>query len=373
MHPILANQERLAIYMLAWLIFGGMLAAVLALPNDFLWTESLAVAVPLTLLYGTICLSSWYMCRVFPLHKTGYAQLLLLYVIAGFLTSSLWILIGNGWTLLLERLSLFAPLSARFTAKTPLLVGVGFILFTLTVAVHYLIITFEATKVAEQRELQSRILAQEAELKALRAQINPHFLFNSLNSISALTTQNPAAARTMTLRLADFLRRSLRVGTQELIRLEEEVSLTLNFLEIEQIRFGSRLRVEQSIGEPCKDCLVPPLILQPLVENAIHHGIAQLVGGGTIRLLADWSGSVLRILLENPVDADRTKSRRTGFGLENIRKRLRAIYETDADLRTEEKDGCFTAELSLPAQTSRAFSNRQKAENGNGLTDVSGK
>ncbi|MEK6755819.1 MAG: histidine kinase [Bacteroidota bacterium] len=371
MHPILANQERLAIYMLAWLIFGGMLAAVLALPNDFLWTESLALAVPLTVLYGAICLSSWYLCRVFPLHKTGYAQLLLLYVIAGLLTSSLWILIGNGWTLLLERLSLFAPLNARFIAKTPLLVGVGFILFTLTVAVHYLIITFEATKVVEQRELQSRILAQEAELKALRAQINPHFLFNSLNSISALTTQNPAAARTMTLRLADFLRRSLRVGAQEFIRLEEEISLTLNFLEIEQIRFGSRLGVEQMINEPCTNCLVPPLILQPLVENAIHHGIAQLVDGGTIRLQAEWSGSVLRIRLENPIDTDRPRSRRSGFGLENIRKRLKAIYDTDADLRTEEKDGCFTAELSLPAQTSRAFSSRHRADNGSGLRDVS--
>jgi LytS/YehU family sensor histidine kinase len=308
---------------------------------------------------------------VFPLHKTGYAQLLLLYIIAGFLTSSLWILIGNGWTLLLERLSLFAPLSARFIAKTPLLVGVGFILFTLTVAVHYLIITFEATKVVEQRELQSRILAQEAELKALRAQINPHFLFNSLNSISALTTQNPAAARAMTLRLADFLRRSLRVGAEELIRLEEEVSLAMNFLEIEQIRFGSRLSVDRRISEPCRDCLVPPLILQPLVENAIHHGIAQLVDGGTIRLQAKWSGSVLRIRLENPIDTDRPRSRRSGFGLENIRKRLKAIYDTDADLRTEEKDGCFTAELSLPAQTSRSFPSRQKLEGVNGVSEIS--
>ncbi|MBM4161530.1 MAG: sensor histidine kinase [Ignavibacteria bacterium] len=373
MHPILGNRERLAIYMLVWLMLGGMLAAVFALPKDFSWPEALSLAVPLTLLYGSICLSSYYLCRVFPLHKSGFAQLLLLHIIAGFLTSSLWILIGNGWVALLERLNLFPLLSARFVSKTPLLVGVGFILFSLTVAVHYLIMTFEASKESEQRELQLRILAQEAELKALRAQINPHFLFNSLNSISALTTQNATAARTMTLRLADFLRKSLRLGAQDSIRLEEEIALAMNFLEIEQIRFGSRLRVEKQIDGPCNNCLVPPLLLQPLVENAIHHGIAQLVDGGIIRLRVDWSGSVLHIQLQNPVDPDRPKNRKSGIGIENVRKRLRAIYYTDAELLTTEEDGWFTAAISLPAQTGGSYSHRLKRGGPNGLSDVSNK
>jgi two-component system sensor histidine kinase AlgZ len=351
MHPILANRERLAIYMLGWLILGGLLAAVVALPKIFTWTEALALSIPLTLLYGTICLSSWYLCRVFPLERTGWPQLLILYAVAGLLTSALWILIGNGWVMGLERFALLAPMSKRFVAITPFLVGIGVILFTLTVAVHYLIITFEATKEAEQRELQSRILAQEAELKALRAQINPHFLFNSLNSISALTTQNPSAARAMTLRLADFLRKSMRLGAQEMIRLEEEVSLSLNFLEIEQIRFGSRLKVEENMDDLCKTCLVPPLILQPLTENAVHHGIARLVDGGTIRLGAEWRGSVLHINVENPTDPDHPRAKKNGVGLENVRKRLNALYGTDARLLTEEKEGCFRAEISIPAQT----------------------
>jgi two-component system sensor histidine kinase AlgZ len=351
MHPILANRERLAIYMLGWLILGGLLAAVVALPKIFTWTEALALAIPLTLLYGTICLSSWYLCRVFPLERTRWAQLLILYVIAGLLTSSLWILIGNGWVIGLERLDLFAPMSKRFISITPFLVGIGVVLFTLTVAVHYLIITFEATKEAEQRELESRILAQEAELKALRAQINPHFLFNSLNSISALTTQNPSGARAMTLRLADFLRKSMRLGAQEMIRLEEEFSLSVNFLEIEQIRFGSRLKVEQEMDDLCRTCLVPPLILQPLTENAVHHGIARLVDGGTIRLGAEWRGSVLHVSVENPTDPDHPRAKKSGVGLDNVRKRLNALYGADARLLTEEKEGCFRAEIAIPAQT----------------------
>lgn len=355
MHPILANQERLSIYLLGWLIFGVMLAAVLALPHDFSWTEALALAVPLTMVYGAICLSSWYVCRVYPLQKTPFAQLLLVQALAGILTIALWVLISSGWVLFLERAMAFSSFRVRVLPKSPLIIGVGFIMYSLTVAIHYLIVTFEASKESEQRELQSRIFAQEAELKALRAQINPHFLFNSLNSISALATQDPAAVRAMTLRLADFLRKSLRLGAQEFIRLEEEISMSLSFLEIEQIRYGSRLQIVQKIEEVCKDCVVPPLILQPLIENAVHHGIAHMLDGGTITLEAEWRGSVLHVRIANPVDPDRPRNRKGGLGLDNVTKRLRAIYKEDAQLQSAERDGAYHTDLWLPAQTSLGF------------------
>jgi hypothetical protein len=351
MHPILSNQERLAVYLIGWLVFGLLLAAVLALPHDFSWLEAVSLAVPLTLIYGLICLSSWYVCRVYPLQKTPVAQVLAVQVMAAIITIFVWGLLGSGWVLLLERVLTITGFRSRVLAKAPLMIGVGIILYGLTAAVHYLIVTFEASKESEQRELQSRIFAQEAELKALRAQINPHFLFNSLNSISALATHNPPAVRAMTLRLADFLRKSLRLGAQESIRLEEEISMSLNFLEIEQIRYGSRLQIVQKIEDVCKDCLVPPLILQPLIENAVVHGIAHLLDGGTITLEAEWRGSVLHIHIENPIDPDRPRSRKGGLGLENVTKRLRAIYKDDAQLNTDERDGAFRIDLWLPAQT----------------------
>ncbi|HCA78973.1 MAG TPA: sensor histidine kinase, partial [Bacteroidetes bacterium] len=191
MHPILSNRERVAVYLIGWLIFGVMLAAVLALPRDFSWLEAGTLAVPLTLVYGLICLSSWYVCRVYPLQKSPVAQVLAIQSLAAIITILVWVLIGSGWVVVLERALAFTAFRARVLTKAPLMIGVGFILYSLTAAVHYLIITFEASKESERRELQSRIFAQEAELKALRAQINPHFLFNSLNSISALATHNP--------------------------------------------------------------------------------------------------------------------------------------------------------------------------------------
>jgi len=372
MHPILANQERLGIYLLGWLIFGTMLAAVLALSHDFSWTEALALALPITIVYGAICLSTWYVCRVYPLQKTPFSQVLLVQTLAGIVTIVLWMMIASGWVLILERSFGFTGLRTRVLAKAPLLIGVDFILYGLTVAVHYLIITFELSKEAEQRELQSRIFAQEAELKALRAQINPHFLFNSLNSISALATQDPAAVRAMTLRLADFLRKSLRLGAQESIRLDEEVSMSISFLEIEQIRYGSRLKIVQKIDDVCRNCLVPPLILQPLIENAVHHGIAHMLDGGTITLESEWRGSVLHIKIENPVDPDRPRNRKGGLGLENVSKRLRAIYKDDARLQAEERDNIFHTDLWIPAQTSTEFHRSSPAPTFSKVTEQHG-
>jgi sensor histidine kinase YesM len=335
-----------------------MQAAILALPEDFSWIEALSLTVPLTMVYGAICLSSWYVCRVVPLRSTSFVQVIAVQVMAAIVTILLWFLISSGWIAVLERAMVLTTFRSRVLAKVPIIVGVNFILYGLTAAIHYLIAIFEASKEAEQRELESRIFAQEAELKALRAQINPHFLFNSLNSISALATQDPAAVRSMTLRLADFLRKSLRLGTQESIRLEEEISMSLNFLEIEQIRYGSRLQIHQNIEDVCRDCMVPPLILQPLIENAVHHGIAHMLNGGTITLEAAWKGSVLHIRIENPVDADRPRNRKGGLGLENVTKRLRAIYKDDAQMQTEESNGLFRANLWLPAQTGRDFRGR---------------
>src|SRR5260370_2632838 len=122
---------------------------------------------------------------------------------------------------------------------------------------------------AVQSGREAELLAREAELKALKAQIDPHFLFNSLHSISALTAVDAGRARDMCIRLSDFLRNSLRLGERTTIPFSEELALARTYLEVEQVRFGQRLRVAQDIEEAYCDCDVPPLLLQPLVENSI--------------------------------------------------------------------------------------------------------
>jgi LytS/YehU family sensor histidine kinase len=216
------------------------------------------------------------------------------------------------------------------------------------------ILEIEESQTAQARVLETSILARDAELKALKAQINPHFLFNSLNSISALTSIDAARARDMCILLADFLRMTLGLGEKALVPLREELELLQRFLAIEKVRFGERLRVDANIETSAENCLLPPLLLQPLIENAIIHGVATQAAGGTVRLSAECSGGRLHLSVENSVDPDAPAPRKGGLGLANVRLRLEARYGKDATLRVTAEEELFRVAISLPAETGDA-------------------
>jgi LytS/YehU family sensor histidine kinase len=237
---------------------------------------------------------------------------------------------------------------ALFASRRVSLFVIGVLLFWLAAALHYLLIAFEASRAAERRALELSVLARDAELRALRAQLDPHFLFNSLNSISALTVTDPAAARRMCVLLADFLRDTLRLGGSARIPLGDELRLADRFLEIERVRLGPRLQVARDTDPAAATCLVPPLLLQPLVENAVVHGIDQLVDGGTIRIAAARNGSGLTITLDNPCDPDRPRRSGTGLGLELLRQRLETQFGAAGDVRVDARPERFRVEVRIP-------------------------
>src|SRR6202011_504583 len=135
--------------------------------------------------------------------------------------------------------------------ERPLVFGIGVLIYLLSVALHYVLLSMESSKESETREHEARTLAREAEIKALKAQINPHFLFNSLNSISALTMVDAAKAREMCVRLSDFLRSTLSLGEKQMIAFSDELALVRTYLGVEQIRFGARLRIQESVDPEC--------------------------------------------------------------------------------------------------------------------------
>jgi LytS/YehU family sensor histidine kinase len=206
----------------------------------------------------------------------------------------------------------------------------------------------QASQQAEARFMEARMLARDAELKALKAQVNPHFLFNSLNSISALAGSDPAKAREMCILLADFLRRTLGLGEKATIPLEEELSLIRAFLAVEKVRFGSRVRMQEEIAPEVLQVKVPPLLLQPLVENAVLHGIANLIEGGDIRLRATGDGGWVTIVVENTYDPDAPARRRNGVGLANVRQRLETRYGNKATFAIATEENWFRVTLGLP-------------------------
>ena len=236
----------------------------------------------------------------------------------------------------------------HYRTQMPLLIASGVLLFWSAAMFHYLLIAFENSRAAVARGLELEVLAREAELKALRAQIDPHFLFNSLNSISALTSSDPQGARNMCVLLAEFFRNCVKLGKEESVPLSQELDMAGQYLEIERIRYGTRLTARIDVAKGCDTCLVPPLILQPLVENAVRYGIHSRTGPGSVELTANCTDGILSIRVENPFDEDSRRSKGTGVGLVNVRRRLRTLFASQADLNTNSNQGIFSAELNLP-------------------------
>ena len=348
MHPILAHPWRLAVYLAIWIPLGVLLAALLALQGALGWIDALLAAVPLSIAYGFLCLSAWYVTGGSPVERTGPLRVAASAVVSSFLSSAVWLLLARGWIGLIVSITRREDVQGSFRTGAPTLFGFGFLLYLLAMAVSYLAAAFTVSRDAERRGLELQVLAREAELRALRAQIDPHFLFNSLQSISALTTANPAAARRMCLLLADFLRDTLALGARVRISMASELALARRFLAIEQVRFGDRLRIDVESSPEADACEVPPLLLQPLVENAVTHGVAHLLEGGTVTIRAEKRPVSLVVAVENPCDADRPAGRGTGLGLRNVRERLQSEYGGDAVLQSGESSGRFVARIELP-------------------------
>ena len=350
MHPLLARPARLLAVVVLAALFGVALAWVLNVITPRPWPAALLFAVPMQVAFAFIALSAWWVCRRHPVLEGIPGRAVSAQLVAAVQASAIWAAIGAPWSVLLvrtlpgydlSRLDILRDLGVIFLAGTPL--------YLLSVIAHYLYLSIEASHVAQRRVLETEVTAREAELRALRAQLNPHFLFNSLNSINALVGTDPEGARRMCEGLGDFLRRTLALGARDSVTLGEELALVERYLGIEQVRFGERLRVERAVDPQATACQVPPLLLQPLVENAIKHGIQDLVDGGAVRIEARVEGAQLRVVVENPVDPEAPSRRGEGVGLANVRRRLEVFGARDAHLSSVLAGEKFRVTLLLPA------------------------
>jgi two-component system sensor histidine kinase AlgZ len=347
-HPLLVDGRRLAAYLFAWALLGTLVAAQLLLVAPFAWHEAFVFAVPLCVLYGFFGLGAFWVCKAAPLELDRLLRSLGTQLLAAGVSAVLWFAAARSYALVLDRGGVFPGLAAKQAQAAPLLLGLGVTLYLLTAAIHYLLGAFAASEEAEKRALEFEIASREAELRSLRAQIHPHFLFNSLNSISALIAARPEEARRLCVRLGDFLRRSLTLGSRETIPLGEELALAEQLLSIEKVRFGERLSHLVRADDAARACGVPPLVLQPLVENAVTHGIAQLLDGGQVLLAAERRGDELLVVVENPRDAEAPGRQGAGIGLQNVRRRLAALHGEAGSLRVVPENDRFRVELRLP-------------------------
>jgi LytS/YehU family sensor histidine kinase len=201
----------------------------------------------------------------------------------------------------------------------------------------------------DARKTEAEKLARDAELYKLRQQLQPHFLFNSLNSISALTGSQPEKARHMIHQLSEFLRGTLKKEEQHWNTLEEEIQYLQLYLDIEEVRFGHRLQTKLTPSEEALKLRLPAMLLQPIVENAIKFGLYDTTGEVLITLQANAENNYLKIIVQNPFDPETSQPLKgTGFGLSSITRRLFLLFARHDLLKTQKDNDYFITTILIP-------------------------
>jgi two-component system, LytTR family, sensor kinase len=225
----------------------------------------------------------------------------------------------------------------------------SWLMITLVSALSWLWFSVREQQELDDRQATTEKLAREAELSRLRLQLQPHFLFNSLNSISALAGTKPEDARKMIQQLSDFLRGTLKKDDQQLVTLSDELKHLQLYLDIEKVRFGYRLRTHIAHDDAALATKLPSLLLQPVVENAIKFGLYDTTGETVIRLQAKVENNDLIVVVENPFDSGTSQPRQgTGFGLASVKRRLYLLYARQDLLVTSQHENIFTTRIQIP-------------------------
>lgn len=225
----------------------------------------------------------------------------------------------------------------------------AWLMITIIAVISWVWFYLKDQRAGEKRDQDALKLAREAELASLQQKLQPHFLFNSLNSISSLAGTKPEAARKMIQQLSDFLRGTIKQDDQQLVTFEEEVKHLELYLEIEKVRFGYRLKTEMNYEPAINTCMLPSLLLQPLVENAIKFGLYDTVGEITIRIEVKRLNDQLIISIENPFDPETSQPRKgTGFGLNSVQRRLYLLYARNDLMTTGQIEKVFKTEVKIP-------------------------
>lgn len=343
--PPTLTTRRIIIACSAWLIILVLVEAYAVVSTfNFGWTIALADALNMNLLIATAGYITFTSLRYYsPNYKNA------LYLVAWTITLAVLCTIGHrymmSWNMFPQDQEYHEFVYASRTIRGILI----WFVISLIGVISWVWFYFQEQRAGEKREQDTMKLAREAELASLRQQLQPHFLFNSLNSISALAGSRPEEARKMIQQLSDFLRGTIKKDDQQLVTLQEELKHLQLYLEIEKVRFGHRLRTEIDNQEEASFLMLPSLLLQPVVENAIKFGLYDTTGEITIRIIARKQDSQLVIRVENPFDPQTAQPKAgTGFGLNSVQRRLYLLYARNDLMTTKQADSTFITEVKIP-------------------------
>ncbi len=345
-HPVLANRVRLIVWWLVWLFLALGQSVLFYFAYGSFINISLIDSIVSLLIYSGIALSLWYPFRFFNTGKTRPTALISNLVASGAFSVALWVLITKFvmTTVLPEQNNYEAYWDATF----PYRVGTGVFIYGLVILTYYLFVSLSNLSEKNAKEAKLESLVKETELKMLRSQINPHFLFNSLNSISSLTITDPEKARDMVVKLSEFMRYALSRKDEQPVSLQNELENMRLYLDIEKVRFGEKLTTEENIETNCLDFKIPVLLLQPLYENAVKHGVYESTESVRIITNAKIIDGYFEITISNNYDPAPSLKRGTGTGLLNVTRRLELFYGNKASIKTMKENGIYTVNMYIP-------------------------
>lgn len=345
-HPITGNRRSILIYSLVWL----MVAATLGVLYHFVFNFPIPVvigdALLSSLLFGFTGLLAWYPTRYIPFQQQSPVYSIVAHLGAAIVIMGVWILVCLGL------LNVFYSAQEEYidilNNSVAWRAALGGLVYLVLVLIYYLVSNNQKLQERSQQEERLKGLVRDAELNMLKSQINPHFLFNSLNSISSLTMSNPEEAREMIIRLSDFLRYSLKHRENEYVPLVEELGRMKDYLAIEKVRFGEKLLYELHINKDCEKFQVPTMIFQPLFENAIRHSVYESTEPVSIRFSCAPEEEYMKAVISNDYDPSIPTRKGTGVGLQNVRQRIALAYKEKGSVQWSAKDGVFSVTILFP-------------------------
>jgi len=343
-HPILADTKNVIIYVVAWLFVSIFYFLLITFSLNISYILALIDSLVFNFLLAIIGLSFWYPARFISFDEKIY-KVLVNHLVSSIFSTVVWLSLGYFLiNLILNDNKDYIPFFGGSIAWRFLL---G-ILFYFVITSFYYLITYSSNlreKVIKEAELKN--LITQAELRTLKFQINPHFIFNSLNSMSALTDIEPARAKQMIIKLADFLRYTLANNDQQKNSLSEELKNIRLYLDIEKVRFEDKFEYVEEFDPECGRVEIPSMILQPIFENAIKHAVYETFDKILIKLACLRKENYLVISISNNFEGESHK-KGAGVGLKNIKDRLSLIYQQDNLMEVKKESGKFIVNIFIP-------------------------
>lgn len=340
------NNRLLSAYAVAWAFVAIVHLIVVNTQLGVSLSLAIVEALVFSLVFALLGIGLWFLVKYSDVEKLNRQEMILRHATSSTVTLLLWF--GGSYVILGLISNHDADYIQQLNDTMMVRIMAGLLLYIIMIIVFYLLVNYQNLKHRKAREEALQHLLHESELNSLRAQIKPHFLFNSLNSISSLTITNPEKAQEMIINLSEFMRYSLNLTDNKMSTLKQELYHLRLYLDIEKVRFGGRLKIEEKISDTIMEWPIPPMILQPLVENAVKHGVYDTPGESLVRIEGVQTNGWLEITVTNNFDPALPGKRGTGTGLANVMKRMQMVYNMTNLAKIAKNENTFEVKLKFP-------------------------